>query len=80
MLQKIGKAMSVGPAGGEGSAAVASGTEEEANEEAEEEDGYEDESLLHHAASVGDVEVSIVFFLFFYIFGKGFIKVKVPCP
>ncbi|KAJ1704690.1 hypothetical protein LUZ63_004469 [Rhynchospora breviuscula] len=59
VLQKIGRAMNVGPTGDEGSAAAAASSEaqEEANAEAEEEDGYEDESLLHHAASVGDVEV-----------------------
>lgn len=58
VLQKIGKAMNVGPTGVEGSYTAASGTEEETNEEGEEEEGYEEESLLHHAASVGDVEVS----------------------
>jgi hypothetical protein len=71
VLQKIGRAMSVVPAAGEGSAAVVSGSEEEATEEAEEEDGYEDESLLHHAASVGDVEVSIVSFTIFLFFFRG---------
>lgn len=55
-LQKFGRAMGVGPSG-EG-AAAAGGEHEEAEEEGGEEGEYEDESVIHHTASVGDVEVS----------------------
>ncbi|KAJ3683584.1 hypothetical protein LUZ60_013811 [Juncus effusus] len=55
VLQKIGKAMGVGPSG----EARASGSGEDETEEAEEADeaGYEEESILHQAASIGDSEV-----------------------
>lgn len=53
-LQKFGRAMGVGPSG-EG-AAAAGGEHEEAEEEGGEEGEYEDESVIHHTASVGDVE------------------------
>ena len=53
-LQKFGRAMGVGPSG-EG-AAAAGGEHGEAEEEGGEEGEYEDESVIHHTASVGDVE------------------------
>ncbi|KAM3280326.1 hypothetical protein ACQJBY_047231 [Aegilops geniculata] len=53
-LQKFGRAMGVGPSG------VAAGAEAEAEEEEEvvagEEGEYEEESIIHQTASVGDVE------------------------
>ncbi|KAG6477070.1 hypothetical protein ZIOFF_066322 [Zingiber officinale] len=51
VLQKLGQAMGVGPSG-DGT----STTDLSATEEAEEEGGYEDESIVHQTASVGDVE------------------------
>ncbi|MQM01098.1 hypothetical protein Taro_033851 [Colocasia esculenta] len=51
VLKKLGQAMGIG-ASGDSEAS----TEVPGPEEAEEEAGYEDESVLHHAASVGDVE------------------------
>ena len=39
---------------------AASSTELSRPEEAEEETGYEDESVVHHTASIGDVEVWIL--------------------
>ncbi|KAG8061811.1 hypothetical protein GUJ93_ZPchr0003g17753 [Zizania palustris] len=52
-LQKFGRAMGVGPSG----EAAGGGEHEDAEEDAGEEGEYEDESIIHHAASVGDVEV-----------------------
>ncbi|VAI40452.1 unnamed protein product [Triticum turgidum subsp. durum] len=53
-LQKFGRAMGVGPSG------AAAGAEAEAEEEEEvaagEEGEYEEESIIHQTASVGDVE------------------------
>ena len=53
-LQKFGRAMGVGggPSGEAGGAEHA-----EAEDDAGEEGEYEDESIVHHTASVGDVEV-----------------------
>ncbi|XP_074561144.1 ankyrin repeat domain-containing protein 2A-like [Curcuma longa] len=51
VLQKLGQAMGVGPSGD-----GASTTDLSATEEAEEEGGYEDESIVHQTASIGDVE------------------------
>ncbi|XP_077216431.1 ankyrin repeat domain-containing protein 2B-like [Tasmannia lanceolata] len=51
VLQKLGQAMGL-PTSGE----AATSTELSGPEEAEEETGYEDESTVHHTASVGDVE------------------------
>uniref|UniRef100_A0ACD5WD43 Uncharacterized protein n=1 Tax=Avena sativa TaxID=4498 RepID=A0ACD5WD43_AVESA len=53
-LQKFGRAMGVGGPPAAGAAAAAEAEEEEAD--VGEEGEYEDESLIHHAASVGDVE------------------------
>ncbi|XP_042432298.1 ankyrin repeat domain-containing protein 2A-like [Zingiber officinale] len=51
VLQKLGQAMGVGPSGD-----GVSTTDLSATEEAVEEGGYEDESVVHQTASVGDVE------------------------
>ncbi|KAL4203057.1 hypothetical protein AMTRI_Chr02g266660 [Amborella trichopoda] len=51
VLSKLGQAMGIGAAG-----EAATSTEQSGPEEAEEEGGYEDESTVHHTASVGDVE------------------------
>ncbi|ONK72148.1 uncharacterized protein A4U43_C04F16290 [Asparagus officinalis] len=51
VLQKLGQAMGM-PTSGE----AASSTELSGPEEGEEEAGYEDESVVHHTTSVGDVE------------------------
>ncbi|KAJ6818444.1 ankyrin repeat domain-containing protein 2A-like [Iris pallida] len=51
VLQKLGQAMGM-PASGE----AASSTELSGPEDAEEEAGYDDESVVHHTSSVGDVE------------------------
>ncbi|KAH7670062.1 Myotrophin and similar proteins protein [Dioscorea alata] len=51
ILQKLGHAMGIGTSG-EGEASV----EQSVAEEVEEESGYEDESIVHHTASIGDVE------------------------
>ncbi|KAJ8466352.1 hypothetical protein OPV22_028904 [Ensete ventricosum] len=51
VLQKLGQAMGVGLAGD-----GVSSTELSGPEEAEDEGGYEDESIVHHTASIGDVE------------------------
>ncbi|KAJ0973478.1 hypothetical protein J5N97_021437 [Dioscorea zingiberensis] len=53
VLQKLGHAMGVGSSG-----EVETSVEQSVAEEAEEEEeaGYEDESIVHHTASVGDVE------------------------
>ncbi|XP_072992035.1 ankyrin repeat domain-containing protein 2B-like [Typha latifolia] len=51
VLQKLGQAMGVGSSGEAATSADLSGPEE-----AEEEAGYEDESIVHHTASVGDAE------------------------
>ncbi|RWR79131.1 ankyrin repeat domain-containing protein 2B [Cinnamomum micranthum f. kanehirae] len=51
VLQKLGQAMGLGAAG-----EAATSAELSAQDEAEEETGYEDESTVHHTASVGDVE------------------------
>lgn len=54
-LQKFGRAMGVGP-----SSEAAGAEHDEAEEEAGEEEGeYEESSIIHHTASVGDVEVSL---------------------
>ncbi|RLN40620.1 ankyrin repeat domain-containing protein 2A-like [Panicum miliaceum] len=50
-LQKFGRAMGVGP-----SSEAAGAEHAEAEEEAGEEGEYEEESIIHHTASVGDVE------------------------
>lgn len=55
VLQKLGQAMGM-PTSGE----AASSTELSGPEEAEDESGYEDESVVHHTASIGDVEVFIL--------------------
>ena len=52
VLQKLGQAMGIGSSG-----EAATSTEHSGPEEAEEEGGYEDESVVHHMASIGDVEV-----------------------
>jgi hypothetical protein len=52
-LHKFGRAMGVGP-----SSEAAGAEQAEAEEEAGEEGEYEEESIIHHTASVGDVEVS----------------------
>ncbi|KAG9443442.1 hypothetical protein H6P81_014782 [Aristolochia fimbriata] len=52
VLQKLGQAIGLGSSGGE----TATSTELSGPEETEEEGGYEDESVVHHTASVGDVE------------------------
>ncbi|XP_068669062.1 ankyrin repeat domain-containing protein 2B-like [Aristolochia californica] len=52
VLQKLGQAMGLGSSGGE----AATSAELSRPDEAEEEGGYEDESTVHHTASVGDVE------------------------
>lgn len=52
ILQKLGHAMGIGTSG-EGEASV----ERSVAEEVQEESGYEDESIVHHTASIGDVEV-----------------------
>lgn len=57
VLQKLGQAMGLGAAG-----EAATSAELSAQDEAEEETGYEDESTVHHTASVGDVEVISIFF------------------
>ncbi|XP_074565106.1 uncharacterized protein LOC141821636 [Curcuma longa] len=57
VLQKLGQAMGVGPSG-DGT----STTDLSATEEAEEEGGYEDESIVHHTASVGDIERPVYIF------------------
>lgn len=49
--------MGLGAAGEAATSAELSG-----QDEAEEETGYEDESTVHHTASVGDVEVISIFF------------------
>ena len=56
-LQKFGRAMGVGP-----SSEAAAGAEEEepAGEEGDGEYEEEEESVIHHTASVGDVEVRLV--------------------
>ncbi|RRT75222.1 hypothetical protein B296_00022260 [Ensete ventricosum] len=51
VLQKLGQAMGVGLAGD-----GVTSTELSGPEEAEDEGGYEDESIVHHTASIGDVE------------------------
>ncbi|XP_038973334.1 ankyrin repeat domain-containing protein 2A-like isoform X2 [Phoenix dactylifera] len=51
VLQKLGQAMGIGSSG-----ETATSTELSGPEEAEEEGGYEDESAVHHMASIGDVE------------------------
>ncbi|XP_038985792.1 ankyrin repeat domain-containing protein 2A-like isoform X3 [Phoenix dactylifera] len=51
VLQKLGQAMGIGSSG-----EAATSTELSGPEEAEEEGGYEDESVVHHMASIGDVE------------------------
>ncbi|CAN6198502.1 unnamed protein product [Urochloa humidicola] len=51
VLQKIGQAMGVSLPGDSSASTVLSGPEE-----TEEESGYEDESIVHHTASVGDAE------------------------
>ncbi|KAK3145462.1 hypothetical protein QOZ80_3BG0253140 [Eleusine coracana subsp. coracana] len=51
-LKKFGRAMGVGPSGEAGGAEPAEAEEETVEEEGE----YEDESIIHHTASVGDVE------------------------
>ncbi|CAA6664195.1 unnamed protein product [Spirodela intermedia] len=53
VLQKLGQAMGVGASGEITTSADVSGPEEAEEDEA----GYEDESILHHAASTGDAEV-----------------------
>ncbi|RZR75904.1 hypothetical protein BHM03_00000486 [Ensete ventricosum] len=58
VLQKLGQAMGVGLAGD-----GVSSTELSGPEEAEDEGGYEDESIVHHTASIGDVEVWIILVL-----------------
>ncbi|XP_062199163.1 ankyrin repeat domain-containing protein 2A-like [Phragmites australis] len=50
-LQKIGQAMGVNLPGDSSASTVLSGTEE-----TEEDSGYDDESIVHHTASVGDAE------------------------
>lgn len=57
VLQKLGQAMGVSASGEIGTSADVSGPEEGDEDEAE----YEDESILHHAASTGDVEVFLVY-------------------
>jgi hypothetical protein len=52
VLQKIGQAMGVNLPGESSASTVLSGPEE-----TEEEGGYDDESIVHHTASVGDAEV-----------------------
>ncbi|KAK1310472.1 Ankyrin repeat domain-containing protein 2 [Acorus calamus] len=54
VLQKLGQAMGLPGAGETGETAAAAA---DATDEADEEGGYEDESVVHHTASVGDVEV-----------------------
>ncbi|XP_058110839.1 ankyrin repeat domain-containing protein 2A-like [Magnolia sinica] len=51
VLQKLGQAMGLGASG-----EAATSTELSGPDEAEEEAAYEDESVVHHTASVGDVE------------------------
>uniref|UniRef100_A0A1D1XT00 Ankyrin repeat domain-containing protein 2 n=1 Tax=Anthurium amnicola TaxID=1678845 RepID=A0A1D1XT00_9ARAE len=51
VLQKLGQAMGIETPGD-----AETSTEVSGPEETEEESGYEDESVLHHAASIGDVE------------------------
>lgn len=53
VLKKLGQAMGLGDAGEAATSAERSGPEAE---DEEEETGYEDESSVHHTASVGDVE------------------------
>ena len=55
VLSKLGQAMGM-PTSGE----AASSTELSGPKEVEEETGYEDESVVHHTASTGDVEVCIL--------------------
>ncbi|WOL15909.1 hypothetical protein Cni_G24690 [Canna indica] len=50
-LQKLGQAMGIGASGEGGTSTNVSG-----HEEVEDEGGYEDESIVHHTASVGDVQ------------------------
>ena len=52
VLQKIGQAMGVTIPGDSSASTELSGPEE-----TEEEGGYDDESIVHHTASVGDVKV-----------------------
>lgn len=56
VLQKLGEAMGL-PVSGD----VATSAENSGPDEAEE--GNEDESIVHHTASVGDVEVHTLFLL-----------------
>lgn len=57
VLQKLGQAMGVGPSDDGVTSTELSGPEEA------EDGGYEDESIVHHTASIGDVEVWIVLVL-----------------
>ncbi|XP_068669011.1 ankyrin repeat domain-containing protein 2A-like [Aristolochia californica] len=52
VLQKLGQAMGLGSSGGE----AATSAELSGPDEAEEEGGYDDESTVHHTASVGNIE------------------------
>ena len=52
VLKKIGQAMGVNLPGDSSASTELSGPEE-----TEEEGGYDDESIVHHTASVGDAEV-----------------------
>lgn len=60
-MQKLGQAMGLS-AGEPGEAATT--TELSGPEETEEDAGEEDESIVHHTASVGDVEVFSIKFNF----------------
>ncbi|OEL30993.1 Ankyrin repeat domain-containing protein 2A [Dichanthelium oligosanthes] len=55
VLQKIGQAMGVNLPGDSSASTVLSGPEE-----TEEEGGYDDESIVHNTASVGDAEVMVL--------------------
>lgn len=59
----MGQAMGVGSLGEAATSAEISGPEE-----AEDEAAYEEESIVHHTASIGDAEVSFSFLVIFFFF------------
>lgn len=57
VLQKLGEAMGFAVGGEGGASGVDAAVEED------EEEGNDEESIVHHTASVGDVEVHVIEYL-----------------